>query len=395
MAATLPVMTEARINPAILSWALERSGIDAPALADKLGTPAARVSSWEAGVRMPTFRQAKRIAELTHIPFGYLYLAEPPEEPLPIADFRTVGDGPLKPLSTNFRELINDVLRKQAWFREYRQQQGEPTLDFPGRLDMRSAATTVAANMKRALKITAQDRAESGNWEDYLRLLIGRIEAAGVLVMRSGIVGNNTHRPLSVDEFRGFAIADELAPVIFLNARDAKAAQIFTVIHELAHIWLGASGISNERLGDVKARDSDIERQCNAAAAEFLVPAEELRGRWTPRQDFAAQVRELARMFKVSGIVIGRRAVELRFATWDEFSRFYESERRDWAAAGARRTRGGNAYKTLAVRNSKLLTKAVLESALEGRMLLRDAGSMLGISPAKLRQLADSVYGEK
>lgn len=388
-------MAEAQINPAILTWALQRSGIDALVLADKLGTAASRVESWEAGERKPTFRQAKRIAEITHVPFGYFYLPEPPTEALPIADFRTVGDDPVRPLSPDFRDIFNDVMRKQGWFREYRQQHFEEPLPFIGRFNGRSAAADIATDIGRTLQITGQDRANCAGWEEYLRLLIARIEDAGVLVMRSGIVGNNTHRPLSVDEFRGFVVADPYAPVVFLNGKDAKAAQIFTLIHELAHLWLGESGVSNERIGTAQQHGGDVERLCNATAAEFLVPAAEFRARWNNRIGFVAQVREFARMFKVSGVVVGRRAVELRLAPWDEFAAFYRAEREAWAAAAARQSSGGNPYKTSAVRNGKLLTKAVLETAFEGRMLLRDAGSLLGVAPANLRKLASSVYGEE
>jgi Zn-dependent peptidase ImmA (M78 family)/transcriptional regulator with XRE-family HTH domain len=388
-------MAEAQINPTILTWALQRSGIGATALAERLGTAASRVSSWEAGERKPTFRQARRMAEILHIPFGYLYLPEPPEELLPIADFRTVGDDPVSPLGAEFRDLLNDVLRKQLWYREYRQQQGDLPLAFIGRFDLNTPAAAIAVDIRQTLAITPEERNTAQNWEGYLRFLIDRIEAAGVLVMRSGIVGNNTHRPLSVDEFRGFVVADPYAPVIFINGKDARAAQIFTLVHELAHIWLGASGVSNEMLGDTHHRDVDVEKICNSTAAEFLVPASELRIRWRGEIDFSTQVRDLTRVFKVSSVVIARRATELKLASWDEFFAFYQREREAWAAAARQPGSGGNPYKTSAVRNGKLLTKAVLETALEGRMLLRDAGSLLGVAPSNLKKLANSVYGEE
>jgi Zn-dependent peptidase ImmA (M78 family) len=387
-------MADARINPSILTWARERSGIDVPVLADKLGTPVARVASWEAGERKPTFRQAKRIAEITHIPFGYLYLSAPPDEPLPLADFRTVADAPLEPLGPDFRDVLNDVLRKQAWYREYRKLQRHDSLAFLGRFRLGDSVVGIAADIKRVLAITSTDIAQSANWEGYLRLLIERMEEAGVLVMRSGIVGSNTHRPLSVDEFRGFAIADDDAPVIFLNSKDAKAAQIFTLIHEAAHLWIGASGVSNERLGGTQTRDSEVERTCNAVAAEFLVPADAFRRRWKADAEFTVQVRAIAREFKVSGVVVARRAAELGLVSRQEFERFYLAERDRWAAMASKRAGGGDAFKALAVRNSRRLTKAVLETALEGRMLLRDAGQLLGVNPAILKKLAGSVYGE-
>ncbi|HMM61712.1 MAG TPA: ImmA/IrrE family metallo-endopeptidase, partial [Candidatus Rifleibacterium sp.] len=92
------------------------------------------------------------------------------------------------------------------------------------------------------------DRGEAANWESFFNILVERSEQAGIIILRSGKVGNNTHRTLDVKEFRGFVIYDELAPFIFINGADAKAAQIFTLVHELAHVWLGASGVSNNGL---------------------------------------------------------------------------------------------------------------------------------------------------
>ncbi|WP_277187747.1 XRE family transcriptional regulator [Caballeronia sp. BR00000012568055] len=387
-------MPEALINPSILVWARQRSGIDVPALAKKIGTDAIHVASWEIGESRPTFRQARRFAELTHIPFGYLYLAEPPEESLPIADFRTVGDAPLVPLGADFRELLNDVLRKQNWYREYRIQHGENELPFAGSANVGDSVQGIAADIQQALRITSQDRIACKGWEDYLRLLIARIEDVGILVMRSGIVGGNTHRALSVDEFRGFVLADRYVPVIFLNSKDAKPAQIFTLMHELAHVWLGASGVSNEAVGVVRERLSSVERWCNAVAAQFLIPEDEMRRDWSLQAVFVTQVSDFARRFKVSRIVAGRRAFELGLVAWVEFNRFYQAEREQWAAAAMRRNGGGNPYQNSATRNSRRLTKAVLETTFEGRMLLRDAGNLLGVKPANLRKLADSVYGD-
>ncbi|WP_244816761.1 XRE family transcriptional regulator [Caballeronia sp. Lep1P3] len=387
-------MADARINPAMLTWARERSGIDGPILADKLGTPVARVAAWEAGERKPTFKQAKRIAEITHIPLGYLYLPAPPDEPLPLADFRTVADAPLKPLSPEFRDALNDVLRKQSWYREYRRLQRESPLPFIGRFGIRDSVAAIASDIKRVLAIGPADLTQSANWESYLRLLIERMEAVGVLVMRTGIVGNNTHRPLSVDEFRGFAIADDDAPVVFLNGKDAKAAQIFTLIHEAAHLWVGVSSVSNERLSAKQTSNVDVERFCNAVAAEFLVPEEAFRSRWTSHTEFTGQVRQIARELKVSNVVAARRAAELGLASRQEFDDFYLAERDRWAAMARKRAAGGNYYETSATRNSKRLTRAVLETALEGRMLLRDAGQLLGVNPSSLEKLAGSVYGE-
>ena len=145
----------------------------------------------------------------------------------------------------------------------------------------------------------------AAHWDEALRLEIVRIEDSGVLVMRSGIVGNNTHRPLDVGEFRGYALADPYAPLVFLNGKDALAAQMFTLMHELVHIWMGDSGVSNPSLAATS--DRNVERYCDSVAAEILAPADLIREQWTlvQRQDDAVQ--RLTRRPKVSSLVIFRR----------------------------------------------------------------------------------------
>ena len=167
-------------------------------------------------------------------------------------------------------------------------------------------------------------------WQDAVNELRRMIEGLGVMAVINGVVGNNTHRRLSVAEFRGFALSDRYAPLLFVNGADAKSAQMFTLAHELAHIWLGEAGISNfENLlpGGMKVED-----WCNQAAAEFLVPSGELRERWIEVRRGQNPFEDLARSFKVSPVVAARRAMDLnlleRNAFFDFYQRYFNQERR-------------------------------------------------------------------
>ena len=160
--------------------------------------------------------------------------------------------------------------------------------------------------MRETLAFDLERRQEVGTWEEARRELISHAEDVGVLVMVSGVVGNNTQRKLDPQEFRGFALADDLAPIVFINGTDTKAAQIFTLAHELAHIWLGASAVSDARPEQVAVTDT-VERWCNAVAAELLVPLESIRNDFDSGLNLASELQRLARAYKVSTLVVLRR----------------------------------------------------------------------------------------
>ena len=256
-------------------------------------------------------------------------------------------------------------------------------MPFVGKFSSASVVAEVVADIRSVLGVNAVPHRQGG--EEYFRQLIAGADAAGILVMRSGIVGTNTHRKLDVGEFRGFAISDQLAPIVFINIADAPAARLFTLIHELAHIWIGSSGISS--VAPSSNRQDEV--FCNAVAGEFLVPAAQFTPRWRATDDWHAQLPALAAVFYASKLVVARRACDLGFITNDAYSQYYVAELnayRDHKAVGS-----GDFYKTAGSKNSKRFSRAVLTEALSGRLLLRDAGKLLGIQPAKIRTYAEKV----
>ena len=273
-------MTEAMVTPNLLTWARQRRGMDLSALASTLNVKPEAVSAWESGERRPTFRQAQRFARSLYIPFGYLYLSEPPVEVLPIADFRTMpGQTPPSP-SADLMDLLNDVLGKQQWYREFRESEGIEELPFIGHFTTADSVESVATDIRDVIDVDGA-RQQASNWEGFMRSLTLNAEDSGIMVMRSGVVGNNTRRPLDVKEFRGFSIGDHIAPLIFINGRDFKGAQLFTLAHEMAHIWTGEGGISNPDYSlQSELHDNTVELFCSRVAAETLVPSDDFRSRW-------------------------------------------------------------------------------------------------------------------
>lgn len=260
------------INPDILSWSRQRAGLSEAQVAKGLSVKLERVKEWERGLSLPTFNQSQKWAAVVHVPFGFLFLKAPPQEHLPLPDLRTVGGVfPEKP-SLNLIDTVRDVLRKQDWYLDYLQDQERSQLPFVGRFSLRSPVKDVVADIRRILGVT--DDFARMSYDDYFRALVSGAEDAGILVMRSGVALGNTHRKLDVSEFRGFAISNALAPVVFINSAEAPTARLFTLMHELAHIWIGSTGVSDGSSQSARQEEAF----CNAVAGEFLAP--ELIFRW-------------------------------------------------------------------------------------------------------------------
>ena len=386
-------MTEALVTPNVLAWARRRRGLEPPELAPRLHVRPEAIVAWEAGDQRPTFRQAQLLAQALYVPFGHLFLSAPPVQELPIPDFRTFPGQPPQEPSHQFLDLLNDVLTKQQWFREYRESEGAEELPFVGAFAATDPVSTIADDIRRNIDVDgARNRAP--NWEGFLRELTRNAEESGIMVMRSGIVGNNGHRPLSVEEFRGFAITDKMAPVIFVNGRDFRGAQIFTFAHELAHIWTGEAGISNpDYARRSEGQYSAVEQFSNRVAAETLVPSDDFERRW---QDGGVSVERnlalLSPIFRVSRMVILRQAYDLDLVDTEEYQRQYgrlvASARGSEPAADS----GGNFYYTLMARNGAKFTSAVLSSVAEGSLLYREAAHLLGVQVQTLSAVAGHLF---
>lgn len=378
-------MSKALINSEMLVWGSERAGVDAEALADRMGIRIDRVHQWLSGEDSPTFRQAQEIAKALNLPFGFLFLDRPPEDVVALPDLRTVGSDPARNLDHNFKDLLKDILFKVDWFKEYLKEIDGDPLPFVGSFKLGDPTKAIAANMREVLFGPSQEIPPARNWEDFLTELMRAAEGVGVWVMRNGVVGSNTRRPLSVAQFRGFAIADPVAPLIFINGRDAKAAQIFTLAHELAHIWLGATGISNVEIGKTDfGVHSKIERKCNEVAAEFLVPEASLRASWMADVTFASNLDANVRRYRVSRIVIGRRAFDLGLCAEDDYRRLYAIEQASWDRESEETGGGGDFYRTLPIRNGARFTRSVVNQAAAGQLLLSHAATLLNAQPAAL-----------
>ena len=360
------------VKPDLLLWACERSGRGVDALARQQSF--SKLPAWISGEERPTLKQLERFAQATYTPFGFFFLPKPPEESVPIPDLRTVGNQYSGHPSPDLLDTMYICQQRQEWYRDFARSMGEKELPFVGSASLDSDFTEVARNISHALGFSLEERCKMPTWTEALRSFIQQADSFGIMVMVSGIVGSNTRRSLDPKEFRGFAISDPLAPLVFINGKDTKAAQMFTLAHELAHIWLGETALSD--VGPITMPSNKVEVWCNQVAAELLVPLSALQEAHDSFKSLREALDHLARWFKVSTLVILRRLHDAGKLTREELWQAYNKEV-DRLLAISKKA-GGNFYLTLPARVSRRFAQALVISTLEGQTLHRDAFRLLG-----------------
>ncbi|MDF1618601.1 XRE family transcriptional regulator [Petrocella sp. FN5] len=388
-------MSQAIISPEVLKWARLRSKLNIDMVAQKVNVKVEKLNEWETGEAKPTFIQAQKLAKTLHIPFGYLFLNEPPKEKADLPDLRNLSDCHFEDFSTDLQDVISDVKFKQDWYRDFRQERGDDELKFIGKYSDKDSSKVIADEITEVLNLTIDDRKAVKNWEEFYQLLVKKAEEIGLWVMKSSMVGSNTHRVLDVSEFRGFVIADSIAPVIFINGADAKAAQIFTLIHEVVHLWFNSSGVSNIDFRNDKNSIIDIrEKKCNEIAAEVLVPEAQLMKLWNKVLSVSENADNLCKYFKVSSIVIARRALDLDLILVEEFFDYYAYLVEVWKEAKQKMKNndgGPSYYVSIPIRNGYRFSGDVLQNVYSHKLLMRDGARLLGLKPATLAKFAKEV----
>ena len=366
------MLARVEVSKKIWAWAIRRSLLPKASLLHDIP----HLASWIRGEVRPTIRQLEEFARKTRTPLGYLFLDEPPDEDLGLPDFRTKTARRPK-FSPDLIETVEDMLRRQQWMRAERIADGHEPLPFVGSAKKTLSPGIVASEIRRELQLNFDWAREYKSWENTLRAMRKAIERIGILVFFSSMVRTNTSRMLNPDEFRGFVLIDEYAPVIFVNTNDSQSAQMFTLAHELAHVWVGQSSLFD--LSELQPHRDDIERFCNAVAAEFLVPEQPFRDQWqltgsTSRFD------AMSKLFRVSPLVIARRALDLGLITKTVFSRFYSRVQAQWRAMKKHRSEAAPVfYQVQDLRLGNQFGLAVVRATKEGRLLYRDAYELTGL----------------
>jgi Zn-dependent peptidase ImmA (M78 family)/transcriptional regulator with XRE-family HTH domain len=374
------------LNPNVLQWARKRAGLSEETLAKKIGVHLGLLKEWETTGSIP-LAIVEKLAEKTRTAFGFLFLPEPPHPSLPIADFRCVKGGHPTVASDDLLDVIYSAQLKQNWYREYLIANGAKPLPFVGKASIKTPTKEVADDIRSTFNIGFALAESAADSDEAWRNTIEATEAGGILVLCSGHVAGFTNRTLDVDEFRGFAMADKYAPLVFINGADAAAARFFTLAHEIAHIWIGETGISN--LERTYADGNTIETYCNNVAAEVVLPLSELADRWRGGKNDTGEVDRLSKRYKISRLVVARRARDAGFFTAEKYDSYYKL-----LIARTQKSSGGVWYHGEKYQNSRQFSITIIQESLAGRTSQRDAMQLLGIKKdTTFRKYAHSLEG--
>lgn len=388
--------TSVDISPMILKWVMEHGQIDV--LSSSART---QLELWSSGEKKPTFNQIEQISKATGIPLGYFFLQTPPQEDLSIVEYRTIDSVELSNPSRNLIDTLHDMDQIQEWMRNILITEGNAPLSFVGSLKSEKSIERFAQSIRAMLGIKEEWYKKTRSAEESFSLIRTSISNIGTIVMMSGIVGNNTHRPLDIEEFRAFSVVDEYAPLIFINSNDSINGKLFSLLHEFAHICIGENSLFNDRYSTGK-KVKKVEAICNAVAAEVLVPQTAFVRDWnaavsSDNNDIETVIDSLAHSFKCGITVIARKAYDNGFIGYPQYQAtaqlavklYVESRRRKKERGDS----GGDYYKTAASRIDKRFFKKLVNSVSDGKTLYSDAFRLTNTNRSTFANLVESMEG--
>lgn len=312
---TIMSVIRVEIKPEVILNAVEKSQRNIKDVKNRFNN----FEKWINKEIQPTFRQLTNLSNYLRIPFGHLLLDTPAKEKTPLLQFRTIETAAIQQPSRELIDTIKDMERKQAWLREiYMLEQREP-LSFVGSLKEKRNKNTleIADYIREKMNLNKNWYTNANSKNPTFNLLRKHLSDQGIIIMQNGIALNNTHRPLSLDEFRAFTLIDEYAPLIFINSRDTNSGKTFSLLHELVHIFFGQPSLYND---DLKFRNkyvNPLEITCNAVAGEIITPTDHFIEEWENYSNQVIETNEkinnISTHFKVSPLIIARKALDQHY----------------------------------------------------------------------------------
>lgn len=380
------------VKPEIIHWILQTIQLEniASSVLDLL-------HKWQTGEKIPTFNQVEDMSKKINIPFGYFFLDKPPIEDCPIIEYRTIDSSMIAEPSRNLVDTVDLMMDIQEWMAEYVVENGQEELEYVGSAAGVTDALSVAKDIRKRLDISIDWYGDRRNAKDSFLFLKRKIENIQILVMMSGIVGNNTRRKLNVDEFRAFTLVNKYAPLIFINSCDSDNGKLFSILHELTHVWIGENSFYNDQMG-ISFENHGVEKLCNAVAAEILVPTAPFLEKWKSNNDGGLEkIEEMAKAFRCSKFVVARKALDygkISQKIYESAIREFTKEFKDWQEKQREnKDSGGNYYRNLASKMDRNFVTALARSASEGRTQYTEIYRLTNTNRKTFGKLLEEIGG--
>lgn len=387
------------INPEILIWARETAGLSLEEAAHKVGikdargqTGAERLAAIEAGEEEPSRRVLRDMAKKYRRPLVVFYLQAPPERGDRGEDFRRIPGAPPTTYDPTVDALIRDIRGRQSLVRSLLEDQDSKPLQFIGSANMENGTAALEASITKILSFQIDEFRNQRSMGDAFNYLRSCIEGEGIFVLLVGDLGSH-HTDIPPELFRGYVIADQLAPLMVINDNDAYPAWSFTALHETVHLWLGSTGISGTPSTDIQ-----IERFCNDVAGEILLPRDDLQELsyigTCPYEELVTQISIFGEERNISRSMVAYklyRSEIISKAKWHKVKdQFYEEwqKSRDRSPRKKGKSKDGPSY--YVVRRHRLgpaLLRLVSRALSEGIITYTKAGKVLGVKPRNVAPL--------
>ena len=392
----------ALVTPCVIKWARETARFSIPVAAKKIGVSTDELKNWESGLKKPSLAKARKMSEVYRRPFASFYLSQPPKDFPVLKDFRTIAGKPPQ-YSTPLVFLIRQMQERQSWLSQYLKEQGYEQLSFVGASESSSEKImshdiikTIWSSEKKYSKVLSETR----NSEDLLDKWILQCESKGIFISRTSNL--NAHNVIPIEEARGFVISDKYAPFIFINSKDSKNAQLFTLLHELTHLWRGVSCIPDHFSNVYKNTNSNTEFFCNQTAAEILMPIKQINAfpnmkTWDQKK-VKSFIENNFKTFKVSRLAFLIRLKTSQLITLKVFKLLREEYIKAFKDSEKKRkikmkesTGGPDANRLKLYANGKSFTEIVFYSYKEGGLSGREASHLLDMKLNRMDKIMKMV----
>lgn len=384
-----------KVEPMVLLDVIEKSNREIAEVQNRFN----QLDKWLEGEVKPTYNQLVNLSKFLRVPFGYLLLEEPVKEDIPLLDFRTVDTEAIYKPSRELIDTIQDMEMKQAWYREQMVEAENDPLRFVGIVkDINNISVIKMVNdIRHIFQLDDDWYTIATSTYPTFSVLRDQLSKFGIIVMQNGTALNNSHRPLNLNEFRAFTLVDEYAPLIFINTLDSNSGKTFSLLHELVHLIIGRPSLYNDDVSNRHKYSNKIEVFCNKVAAELIAPTNIFLEKWINQykesQDIIHKIELIAGDFKVSKMIIARKALDEQFITQETYNEVTRLAKEAFDLSRMKERSGGNYLNTMLSRLDRNFLQTLITSADYGETSYSYAYQIAGMTRGVFEDVAEIVRG--